>query len=133
MIDVRRLTWASVALTTLACCTIASAATLGGATAQRLGSGDAAVTACDSDGVSVSYTISGGNVTAVTVGAIADPGCGGAQLSLQLTRLGASIGGGGPQAVPTDGDTADNSVAVAVSPQPAASLVAGISISIVGP
>lgn len=111
---------------------VAAAATVGLATA-RTGAGDTAIVACD-DAFTVSYTTSGGKVTVVTVGGIADPGCEGGALSLSLTNVtGDSIASPGPQAVSTDGDSLDNSLALATTPQPNADQVAGIVISVVGP
>jgi len=73
-------------------------------------------------------------VTTVTVGAIADPGCEGGSLSVTLTdSAGASIATAGPQTVPADGDTTDNSMALTTSPQPGAAQVAGYHVSITGP
>jgi hypothetical protein len=110
------------------------AASLGGLTPKKLGADGAAVAACDSDGFTVSYTTSGGNVTAVDVGGIADPGCEGGALSLVLANSsGTSVGAGGPQTIPTDGGTVDNSVTVTLSPTPAASVVAAVHIAVSGP
>lgn len=112
----------------------AVAATLGGLTPANLGAGSATVSACDTDGVTVSYNNSGGNITSVDVSGIADPGCEGGQLSLVLADAsGASIGAGGPTTVPTDGDTVDNSMTVTLSPTPAASAVAAVHVVVTGP
>lgn len=105
-----------------------------GLSSGRLGAGDAAVSACDSNGFTVSYTTSGGNVTSVGVGGIADPGCEGGALSLTLAGAsGTAVGSGGPQTVATDGDTTDNSMTVALSPAPAASTVTGVHVAVTGP
>ena len=110
------------------------AASLGGLTARNLGADGAVVAACDTNGFTVSYTTSGGNVTAVVVGGIAGPGCEGGLLSLTLANAsGTSIGAGGPQTISTDGGTADNSVTVSLSPTPAASLVAAVHVVVTGP
>lgn len=86
------------------------------------------------NGLSVSYTTASGAVTAVTVSGIADPGCEGGQLSLTLADAGgAPVGSGGPQVVPTDGDTSDNAMTVTVNPQPAASVVTAAHAVITGP
>ena len=123
----------SMVAATLASSAFASAASLGGISGS-VGAGNAAIPACDTTGVSVSYTTSGGNVTAVTVGGLADPGCEGGDLALTLTNsAGDSIASGGPQAIPTDGDTADNSLTISMSPNAAAQNVAGYHVSIVGP
>lgn len=110
------------------------AVSLGGLGSTGLGTGDDVVAGCDTNGFSVSYTTSGGAVTHVTVGGIADPGCEGGRLSLTLAdTTGAAVGSAGPQTVPTDGDTADNSMTVALSPQPAASVVTAVQAVVVGP
>jgi hypothetical protein len=132
-VTLKRVILISLVVTTLASSAFASAASLGGITGS-VGAGDAAIPACDTTGVSVTYTTSAGNVTAVTVGGLADPGCEGGDLSVTLTNsAGDSIASGGPQTIPTDGDTADNSLTVSVSPNPAAQNVAGYHVSIVGP
>jgi hypothetical protein len=103
-------------------------------TSASVSAGNEAIVACDSDGFSVTYTTSGGNVTSATVGGISDPDCEGGALSLTLTDAGgAAIASGGPQTIPTDGDTSPNSVAVALAPTPAAELVAGFRIVVTGP
>lgn len=123
----------SLVVTTLASSAFASAASLGGMSGS-VAAGDAAIPACDTTGISVGYTTAAGNVTAVSVGGLADPGCEGGALSVTLTNAaGDSIASGGPATVPTDGDMADNSVTVSVSPNPAAENVAGYHVSIVGP
>ncbi len=123
----------SAAAISAASACIAAAASFG-ITTKKVGSGDTPVPHCDANGFSHTFTTSRGLVTAVTVGGIADPACEGGNLSLTLTNTaGDSIGMGGPQTVPTDGDTADNSVNVATSPQPLASLLAGIHVYIEGP
>lgn len=112
----------------------ALATTLGGVTARGLAAGSAPVLPCDPDGFDVAYTTVSGNVTAVEVNGIADPDCEGGLLSLTLVDGSAtSIGGGGPQAVPVDGDSAANSMSVPISPQPDALQVAGVHLTIVGP
>lgn len=129
----KRVIVVSLAVATLASGAFASAASLGGVSGQ-VAAGNAAITACDATGVTVTYTTSGGNVTAVTVGGLADPACEGGELSVTLTNAaGESIASGGPQTIPTDGDTTDNSVTVSVSPNPAAEQVAAYHVAIVGP
>lgn len=123
----------SAAAVTAASACIAAAASFG-ITTKSVGGGNAPVPHCDADGFTHAFTTSRGLVTAVTVGGIADPACEGGNLSLTLTNAaGDSISMGGPQTVPTDGDTIDNSVNVATSPQPLASLLAGIHVYIEGP
>ena len=122
-----------VAATILASSMVASAASLGGMSGAVL-AGNAAIPACDTTGVTTAYTTSGGNVTAVTVSGLADPGCEGGELSVTLTNAsGDSIASGGPQTIPTDADAVDNSLTVAVSPNAAAENVSGYEIPIVGP
>lgn len=119
---------------TLASLSIASAAAVGGISGDPFAAGDAPIPACDATGFTLAYTTVGGNLTAVTVNGIADPGCEGGDLSVTITNtVGASIASGGPQGITPDGDTADNSVVVPVSPNPAAEQVSGYHISLVGP
>jgi hypothetical protein len=110
-----------------------SAASLGGILPQAIGAGGTAIPACDT-AFSVTSTTAHGNVTAVTVGDVADPACEGGELSLTVTNAaGSVIASGGPVTVPADGDTSPDSVAVPVAPNPAAEAVAEIAISVVGP
>jgi hypothetical protein len=103
---------------------VAAAAVAGGALAAPLvlargplGNGNATVVPCDADGFTHSYATSRGNVTSVTVGGIADPACEGGTLRVTITSSsGASIASAGPQVVPTDAGTIDNSVTVSTSP-----------------
>jgi len=110
------------------------AAGLGGLTSADLGAGGAAVTACDTNGFTESYTTSSGSVTEVTLGGIADPGCEGGQLSLTLADAsGASVAAEGPLLIATDAGTVDNSMVVIVSPSPAPSAVKAIHVVVTGP
>jgi hypothetical protein len=119
---------------TLLLVSTASAASLGGAAAQAIGAGAAAVDPCDTDGFTATYTTSGGNVTHVTIGGIADPGCEGGSLRVTLTDAdGASLASSGPATIATDADTSPNSLQLAVSPQPAAGGVGKAHVSISGP
>jgi hypothetical protein len=100
----------------------------------QLGAGNATVAACDANGFTSTYTTSRGKVTAVTIAGIADPGCEGGTVRLTVTdSSGAALTSAGPQVVPTDGDTLDNSVTLTTSSQPSASQVAGIHVVIEGP
>ena len=109
------------------------AASLGGLVPRSLGAGATGVTACDTNGLTTSWTTSGTAVTGVTIGGLSDPGCEGQSLRVTVTdSTGTSLGAGGPAVVPTDGDTADNSVTVSLSPQPAASSVTNVHVAIVG-
>ena len=104
----------------------ASAASLG-VTGGDLGAGGDTVDRCDTDGVTVSYTVSGSSVTHVTVNGIS-ANCNGGQLSLTVVNnSGGSLGSGGPVAVDATSET------VSVTPNPAASAVVGVRIVIVGP
>ena len=101
-------TWIVVAVV-LGALVVASAAAIA-VTTDTLGSGSASLP-CDTDGVTLTQTLSGTNVTSVTVGGIASP-CGGGNLSLRVTN-GAANGSGGPLAVPAGG----GSLTVTLSPQ----------------
>lgn len=123
-----------LAVATAASACVASAASLGGVASARVGNAGVAVGKCDTNGVTATYTTSGGNITAVTVAGLADPACEGGVFSLTVADgTGASIASGGPQAVAADGDAVDNSVVLAVSPQPPAEAAAAVHVSIVGP
>lgn len=120
----RSLLLAIVAVATTA--TVATASSLGGVAGGTVGAGDAPIAACDT-GFTVSYTTSGGNVTAVTVGDIAAACAGGVLRVTVKNSTGASIAAGGPQTLSGASDT------ISVAPQPAAEDVTGVDISIVGP
>ncbi len=123
-----------IALLTLTTAGFGAAASLGGISTRSLGAGSSAVVTCDGDGMSVTHTTSGGQVTSVLVEGISDPTCEGARLSLTLTdSTNMAIGSGGAVTIAADADTADNSISVSLSPQPDAELVTGVHISIVGP
>ena len=103
-------------------------------TSASVSAGNEAIVPCDSDGFTVTYTTSGGNVTSATVAGVSDPDCEDGALSLTLTDAdGAAIASGGPQTIPADGDTTPNSIGVALAPTPAAELVAGFRIVVAGP
>lgn len=94
---------------------------------DTLGNGNSAISTCDTS-FTYTYTTSGGNVTSVNVGGIADPACTGGSLVLTLTNAaGASMGGGGPVTIPAGG-----SVAVPTSSVDG-ELVAGARVAISGP
>jgi hypothetical protein len=111
----------------------AAAASLGLGTSAALGSGGAPVARCDDNGVAVAYTTVGGNVVSVTVSGIADPGCEGAALSLQILNSSGTSIASGSATVAADGDAADNSESVTVSPRPAAEAPTVVHVSLVGP
>jgi hypothetical protein len=131
---VSRRTVISIVIVAALPASIAEAAGLVPMASGALGSGRASVVACDSNGFVPSYATSGGNVASVTVSGIADPACEGASLKLTVVDgTGTALGSGGPQTIPTDADTLDNSMTVAVSPRPAAASAAGVHVSVVGP
>jgi hypothetical protein len=131
---VRRVIVLILTAATLASVCVASAAVLGEISGGQVGAGNAPIAACDSTGFTLAYTTVGGNVTAATVSGIADPGCEGGDVSLTLRNSGgAGIASGGPHTITPDGDAAENSVLLSVSPNPAAEQVSGYHISLVGP
>lgn len=112
---------------------VALAAAFGISTTDA-GAGDTPVVACDTNGFTVSFTTTRGNVSAVTVGGIADPACEGGSLTITVTNAaGDSIAMAGPTTVPTDGDATDNSMALTTALQPGAAQVAGYHVNITGP
>jgi hypothetical protein len=112
---------------------VAYAAGLGPLGAGSVGVNGAAVAPCDTDGFTISYQTSSGNVTQATIGGIKEPDCAGGQLSLTLTNgSGASIGSGGPVAVPSMADPGQVTVTMS-GPLAYAGDVAGFQAVIVGP
>ncbi len=106
--------------------TYASAASVNMATGP-LAAGGSTVVPCDSDGVTVTYTLSGDNVSQMMVQGIAS-GCVGGQLSAALVNGSEiSIGEGGPQTVTGSSHT------LSISPQPISFNVAAVHVVIVGP
>ena len=94
---------------------------------SAVGTGSGAVSACDTDGFTISYTTASGNVTQAVVGGIA-AACAGGSLQLTLTdSSGASIGSGGPVTV------AGTTATVPLATQPYAGSVAGFQVAISGP
>ena len=129
----KRLIVVTLTVTTLSSAVFASAAELGGISGGVV-AGDSAIPACDSDGVTLAYQTSGGNVTAVTVSGLADPGCEGGELSVALSsQSGDGVASAGPHVIAADAGTADNTATVAVAPNPAAETVSGYHVAIVGP
>ena len=129
----RRTGAAALAVAVLGTASSGSAASLGGLGTGEVGSGDGPIPSCDA-GFTIGYTTSGGNIASVVVGDIADPGCEGGELRVTLaSSAGTSIASGGPATVPTDGDSAANTLTVAVSPNPAAEQVAAVHVTVVGP
>lgn len=89
---------------------LAMAASLGGITSSKVGADNAAVTACDTDGVSTSYTSAWDasderyEISSVTVSGVADA-CDGQTLAVSLTdSTGAQIGSGST-AIPSSAAT----------------------------
>lgn len=85
----KRFIYAALMAVTAFGAVVASAASLGGITADNLGADNAAVAACDTDGVTSTYTaayesvIPGYEVGTVTIGGIADA-CNGQTLKVNL-------------------------------------------------
>jgi hypothetical protein len=86
---VRKLAIKSVAAVTVFSAVLASAATLGGVTTDKIGAEDATIAACDSNGVTTSYTSSWDStdkryeIATVTVKGVADT-CDGQTLKVTL-------------------------------------------------
>lgn len=115
----------------LACGALAAPLVLDSA---NVGAGNTSVLACDLDGFTSAYTTSRGKVTSVTIGGITDPACEGGTLRVTVTdSSGPALTTAGPQVVPTDGDTIDDTVTLTTSTQASASAVAGIHVVIEGP
>jgi hypothetical protein len=108
-------------------CSLASASALQGVNSTPVGNGSTPVSACDTDGVTVSYTTSGGNVISVGVGGIA-AACNGASLRVTVVDGSrTSVASGGPVTV------GGSSATVSVSPNPPGATPAGVDVSLVGP
>jgi hypothetical protein len=108
-------------------CSFASASALRGVSSTSAGSGSAPVSACDTDGFTISYTTTGGNVTSVGVGGIA-PACNGGNLRLTVVDgARTTVATGGPVTV------SGTSEVVSVSPNPPGATPAGVDVSIAGP
>lgn len=106
--------------------TYASAASLN-MTADSLAAGASTIVPCDPDGVTVSYALSGDDVTTMTVQDIA-AACSGGKLSVALANsAAASIGNGGPLTVSGTAHT------LTLSPQPVSFNVQAVHVVIVGP
>jgi hypothetical protein len=108
-------------------CSLAAASMLQGVSAAPLAGGSTAVAACDSDGFSITYATSGGNVSTVTVGGIASACNGGALEVTVVDGARARLASGGPVTI------SGTSAIVSVSPNPAGAAPAGVDVSIVGP
>jgi len=108
-------------------CSLAAAAALQGVSSEALGNGSTPVTACDTDGFTLTYTTTGGNVTSVAIGGIA-VACNGASLRVTVVDGSrTSLASGGPVTVSGTSET------VSVSPNPPGAAPAGVDVSIAGP
>jgi hypothetical protein len=116
---------------TVASPVVGAAATMG-LGPNPLGAGRTAIPRCDTDGFTITYTTVAGNVTAASVGGIADPGCEGGELQITLTGRGATTTSSSVT-VPTDGDTTDNSLAVTFASPTDGELVNQLHVAIAGP
>lgn len=98
-------------------------------TADQLGAGGAGVTACDPDGVDVSFGLLAGDVTSVTEVTVdgIDAGCAGQEMSVELTN---SVTGS--LLVETVTITATSEV-VTLSSLVAAADIDGVNVTITGP
>jgi hypothetical protein len=111
----------------------ASAASLGGITSGNVGADNAAVTSCDTDGVTTAYATSWDatddryEVTSVTVTGIANA-CDGKTLSVSLTDVSSNQIGSGTVTVPTD--ALGFQASVTLSPAASAQLTVGVHASI---
>jgi hypothetical protein len=104
-----------------------SAATLGGIAASGLGAGFSAVGSCDADGVDASYTVTAGAVQSITLTGIAGGCANGLIQAVLVNASDANIGSGGPATV------TGTSITLNLSPQPQATAVTGVHVSIDGP
>lgn len=104
-----------------------AAATLGGVSAQGLGAGRSVVASCDTDGVGMTYAVSGGVVSSATVTNLGSACAGGVLRVVLVGSAGTSIGAGGPVTV------SGTSATVALSPQPTATAVTAAHVSVTGP
>jgi hypothetical protein len=82
------------------------------AASNSLAMGRSAVTACDTDGVSVVQVLSGANVTVVTVSGIA-PACGNGSISVALNN--GSVSSTGTATVPAGGGSTSVTLAAAIA------------------
>ena len=111
-----------------------AAAALTSVTGGPVGSGSAALAACDPDGFSAAYSISGGTIAAVMVNGIADPACDGAAVRVAVVdSSGAALATGGPVPVTPDPDSLDGGATVPVGGSPAATNARRVEIVLEGP
>ena len=127
----RTLTAALVA-TAVFCSVYAMAAGLGGVASNAVGADNVAVAACDSDGVSSSYTTAWDptdkryEITTVTIGGV-DDACDGQTLSVSLTDSAGAQLGVGSVSIPTSAAT---SFPVSLSTAASAKSTEGIHVLI---
>jgi hypothetical protein len=124
MASVRRAAIA-IAMATLPFASLGAAAGLANAS-KTLGANVAAVTRCDTDGVTIIPNLSGANVASVTVGSIASA-CGNAPISVNVNNATANSTGAGT--VPAGGGSITLTLAVAVAAKDSEQ----IDVSILGP
>ncbi len=100
----------------------------------KLGSGDATITACDTDGVNSTYTFTSGtsDVSAIAVSGIADPNCDGAEVRVQALNSSGTVLGHGTATNTADADTNPNSVDVALNTAVASSDIATVRVTLNG-
>ncbi len=98
-----------------------------GINGASLGAGGAAVQPCDTS-FTRSLTVSGGNVTQVTIGDVAGA-CGGGQMTVVLTNASGAKVGDGSASVPSGG----GSVTVPIDEQPSVGSVRNVHVVVVGP
>ncbi|MGH3452592.1 MAG: hypothetical protein ACRDQW_18200 [Haloechinothrix sp.] len=104
---------------------LAMAASLGGITSSKVGADNVAVAACDTDGVTTSYSTAWDatdkryEISSVTVGGVSDT-CDGQTLSVSLTNSTDAQIGSGSVAIPTSAATSfDVSLSTAASAEDA--------------
>ncbi|MGH3031098.1 MAG: hypothetical protein ACRDNE_10100 [Gaiellaceae bacterium] len=111
---------------------LAMAASLGGITSSKVGADNAAVAACDTDGVTTSYSTAWDatdkryEISSVTVGGVADA-CDGQTLSVSMTNSSGAQVGSGSVAIPADAAT---SFSVTLSTPASAADSAGVHVLI---
>jgi hypothetical protein len=98
-------------------------------TAGKIGAGFSAVSACGAlTGATTSWTVTGGNITAVTVSSI-PAGCNGATAAATLVNSSSTSIGGQSGGTVSGGSVTFSSL----SANPASTTVAGIHVVLVGP
>lgn len=108
------------------------AASLGGLSTDGLGADDSVVAACDTDGVSTSYSLSFDDtdgryeVSAVSVSGIADA-CDGQTLEVTLANSSGAAIGTGSATIPSDAATSHS---ISLSTPASAELVVGVHVTI---